>query len=177
MLSVKLRTFDNRFVRIPNESIIKTEVTNITRFPIRRLDVAVGVAYKEDVEKVRRVMLEVAEANPIALLDPAPAVLFDGYGESSLNFIFRVWTARENFLDLKNTIHEEVKDRFDEEGIEIPFPHRTLYTGAVTDPFPVRLIHEAASTGRSPAEPAEARSDATLDGDGAADATLDGDSA
>ncbi|MFW6192196.1 MAG: mechanosensitive ion channel family protein, partial [Gemmatimonadota bacterium] len=142
MLSVKLRTFDNKFVRIPNESIIKTEVTNITRYPIRRVDVAVGVAYKEDVEKVRRVLLEVADANPIALMEPAPMVLFDGYGESSLNFAFRVWATRENWLELKNTIHEDVKDRFDEEGIEIPFPHRTLYTGAVTEPFPIRIAND-----------------------------------
>jgi len=146
MLSVKLRTFDNKFVRIPNEAIIKTELTNITRYPIRRLDVAVGVAYKEDVEKVRRVLLEVAGANPLALMDPAPIVLFDGYGESSLNFSFRVWAARENWLALKNSIHEEIKDRFDEEDIEIPFPHRTLYTGAVTEPFPIRITNDR-STG------------------------------
>ena len=146
MLSVKLRTFDNKFVRIPNEAIIKTELTNITRYPIRRLDVAVGVAYKEDVEKVRRALLEVASANPLSLMDPAPMVLFDGYGESSLNFSFRVWAARENWLTLKNTIHEEIKDRFDEEDIEIPFPHRTLYTGAVTEPFPIRITSDS-STG------------------------------
>jgi len=142
MLSVKLRTFDNKFVRIPNESLIKTEMTNVTRYPIRRVDVAVGVAYKEDVQHVRRVLLEVADANPMALMEPAPMVLFDGYGESSLNFSFRVWATRENWLELKNTIHEEVKERFDEEGIEIPFPHRTLYTGSVTEPFPVRVERE-----------------------------------
>ncbi|MFW6193304.1 MAG: mechanosensitive ion channel family protein [Gemmatimonadota bacterium] len=139
MLSVKLRTFDNRFVRIPNESIIKTEVTNVTRYPVRRVDVAVGVAYKEDIERVRRVLLEVADANPLCLMEPAPMVIFDGYGESSLNLSFRVWATRENWLELRSTIHEDVKDRFDEEGIEIPFPHRTLYTGSATEPFPVRV--------------------------------------
>ena len=147
MLSVKLRTFDNKFVRIPNESIIKTEVTNITRFPIRRLDMAVGVAYREDVEHVRRVLLEVADANPIALMEPEPMVLFDGYGESSLNFQFRVWATRENWLELKNTLHEQVKRRFDEEDIEIPFPHRTLYTGSVTEPFPVRIARDEGRDG------------------------------
>jgi len=139
MLSVKLRTFDNRFVRIPNESIIKTEVTNITRYPIRRVDVSVGVAYGEDVDEVRRVLLEVAEANPLCLMEPEPVVIFDAYGESALNFSFRVWATRENWLQLKDTIHEDVKERFDREGIEIPFPHRTLYAGSATEPFPVRL--------------------------------------
>ena len=139
MLSVKLRTFDNKFVRIPNESIIKTEVTNITRYPIRRVDVAVGVAYRENVERVRRVLLEVAKANPLCLMEPEPVVLFDAYGESALNFSFRVWATRENWLELKNTIHEDIKERFDEEGIEIPFPHRTLYVGSATEPFPIRI--------------------------------------
>lgn len=140
MMSVKLRTFDNKFVRIPNESLIKSELTNITRFPIRRLDVLVGIAYKEDIARVRDVLMEVAGANPRALMEPRPQVIFDGYGESSLNLRFTVWAVRSSWLDLKNSIHEEIKDRFDDEGIEIPFPHRTLYTGSVTDPFPVRVI-------------------------------------
>lgn len=142
-LSVKLRTFDNRFVRIPNESLIKAEVINITRYPIRRLDVAVGVAYKEDVEHVREVLREVADANPLCLMKPEPVILFDGYGESALNFSFRVWATRENWLELKNTIHQEVKDRFDQEDIEIPFPHRTLYAGLASEPFPVRVVDDS----------------------------------
>ena len=140
MMSVKLRTFDNRFVRIPNEQIIKSEVTNVTRFPIRRVDVQVGVAYREDMARVRDVLLEVAEANPRALMEPPPVIVFQGYGESSLNFLFGVWATRENWIELKNRIHADVKKRFDAEGIEIPFPHRTLYTGSETGPFPVRLV-------------------------------------
>ena len=139
-LSVKLRTFDNRFVRIPNETIIKTEVTTITRFPIRRLDLNVGVAYKEDVARVRGVLLDVAHTNPKALVEPEPRVLFDAYGDSALELRLVVWAMRENFIALKNSLLEEVKARFDQEGIEIPFPHRTLYTGLDTEPFPVRVV-------------------------------------
>jgi len=140
MMSVKLRTFDNKFIRIPNESIIKSEVTNITRFPIRRLDVMVGVAYKEDIARVRDVLLDVADRNTTCLMEPEPLIIFEGYGESSLNFRFAVWAAREKWLQLRNEIHEQIKLRFDEEGIEIPFPHRTLYAGSATDPFPVRVV-------------------------------------
>ncbi|UCC26397.1 MAG: mechanosensitive ion channel family protein [Gemmatimonadales bacterium] len=141
MMSVKLQTLDNRFVRIPNESIIKSEVVNLTRFPIRRVDVNVGVAYKEDLDQVREVLLQVARDNPLCLMEPEPKIVFEGYGESSLNYLFAVWATRENWLELKTSIHEEIKAAFDESGIEIPFPHRTLYTGAATDPFPVRLVH------------------------------------
>ena len=126
-LSVKLRTPDNRFIRIPNETIIKSEVTTITRFPIRRLEVPIGVGYEEEIGKVRQVLLDVVERNPKALMEPAPAVNFEGYGESSLDLKLLIWVTQENFLALKNTILEEIKVRFDDEGIEIPFPHRTLH--------------------------------------------------
>ncbi len=141
-LSVKLRTFDNRFVRIPNETIVKSQVTTITRFPIRRLDLNIGVAYKEDVAHVRKVLIDVVTKNSMALMEPEPRVLFDGYGDSALELRLAVWAVRENFISLKNSLLEEVKARFDEEGIEIPFPHRTLYTGLETDPFPVRVVKE-----------------------------------
>lgn len=138
MMSVKLRTFDNRFVRIPNESLIKTEVVNVTRFPIRRLDMQIGVAYKENLETVREVLLEVARENPLCLMEPEPIFVFQGFGESSVNYLFGVWGTRENWLTLRNSMHEEVKAAFDARGIEIPFPHRTLYVGSATEPFPIR---------------------------------------
>lgn len=139
-LSVKLRTFDNLFVRIPNESLIKSEVTTLSRFPIRRVDVLVGVAYKEDLKKVRAILDEVADKNPLSLEEPKPRYMFQGFGDSSLNIQYSVWAKRENFLDLKNSIYEEIKIAFDEQGVEIPFPHLTLYTGSVTEPFPIKNI-------------------------------------
>lgn len=140
LLSVKLRTFDNLFVRLPNESLIKSEVTTLTRFPIRRIDILVGVAYREDLKTVRDILFEVAEKNPLCLEEPKPVYNFQGFGDSSLNIQFSVWAKRENFLNLKNSIHEEIKNAFDANGIEIPFPHRTLYTGSATEPFPVTQV-------------------------------------
>lgn len=139
MLSVKLRQFDNRFVRIPNETLIKTEVTNITYFPIRRLDCKISVAYKEDLARVRAVLLEVAYANPLALQEPEPIVIFDNFGSSGIELLFAVWVAKADFLALKNSLHQEIKARFDFEEIEIPFPHLSLYTGLDSKPLPVEL--------------------------------------
>jgi len=138
LLAVKLRTLDNLFVRIPNETLIKTQVTNIRYFPIRRIDLQIGVAYREEIDEVREVLEEVAHRNPLCLEEPAPKILFQGFGESSIDHEFRVWTKTENFLELKNSIPVEIKRAFDERGIEIPFPHRSIYTGSETDPFPVR---------------------------------------
>ncbi len=140
LLSVKLRTFDNLFVRIPNETLIKSEVTTLTRFPIRRLDLPLGVAYKEDILRVNEVLLRVADRNPLCLEEPAPLIIFQGFGDSAINLQLSVWASRENFLALKNSIQPEIKAAFDQAGIEIPFPHRTLYAGSQTEPIPVRVV-------------------------------------
>ena len=139
LLSIKLRTFDNLYVRIPNEQVLKTEVTTLTKFPIRRLDMQVGVAYKEDIGRVREVLEAVAERNPLCLEEPAPLFIFQGFGDSALNIQFSVWARRESFLDMRNSLFEEVKQAFDTAGIEIPFPHLSLYAGSMTEPLPVRL--------------------------------------
>lgn len=152
LLSVKLRTFDNLFVRIPNETMIKSEVTNLRRFPIRRVDLQVSVAYKEDLREVREVLLEVADRNPLCLEEPAPLIIFQGYGDSSINHQFSVWAQTEHFLDLRNSIPVEIKEAFDEHGIEIPFPHRTLYTGSETTPFPVQNANGETEPSTAPPE-------------------------
>ena len=138
LLSVKLRTFDNLLVRIPNETLIKSEVTNMTRFPIRRMDLLIGVAYKEDVRKVRAVMEQVADENPLCLEEPKPLFIFLGFGDSSLNLQFSVWAKRENFLELKNAIQIEIKEAFDAHGIEIPFPQRSLTPGV--EPLSIKIV-------------------------------------
>ena len=139
LLSIKLRTLDNLYVRIPNEAMIKNPVTNITRYPLRRMDLNIGVAYKEDVGRVMEILRELARDNPYALDDPQPLILFDNFGDSALLFKFGLWFEKSNFLNLRNSILREIKERFDKEGIEIPFPHLTLYSGSATEPFPVRV--------------------------------------
>ena len=134
VLSVKLRTFDNKMVRIPNETIIKSDVTNVTRFPIRRVDIIVGVAYKEEIAKVRQILLEIAEHNPLCLNGPEPTVVFSDFGSSSLDLKLLIWVEKSQWMTLKNRIMEEIKIAFDREGIEIPFPHLSLYTGSETKP-------------------------------------------
>jgi len=140
LLSVKLRTFDNLFVRIPNETLIKSEVTTLTRFPIRRYDMLLGVAYHEDVARVREVLMRTAEANPLCLDEPEPLFIFTGFGDSAMNIQFSVWALRENFLEMRNALFADVKQAFDAAGIEIPFPHRSLYAGSQSAPMPVRIV-------------------------------------
>ncbi|BCE01516.1 mechanosensitive ion channel family protein [Marinicellulosiphila megalodicopiae] len=145
LLSIKLRTFDNLFVRIPNETIIKSTVTNLSRFPIRRADIKVGIAYGESTQKARKILLELAEKNPLCLNNPAPFCIVTDFGASSVDLQLSVWTDRLKFLQFKNDIMENIKDAFDSNGIEIPFPHTSLYAGSKSAPIQIQLV-EAVET-------------------------------
>ena len=149
LLSVKIRTFDNLYIRIPNEKILSGEVTNITRYPIRRMDFSLSVAYKEDLRQVRDVLQAIARRNILVLDEPAPIILFRDFGDSGISILFGVWFQKKDYIDVRNSIFLDIKDGFKENGIEIPFPHRTLYAGAVTDPFPVRVVADVTSDEKS----------------------------
>jgi len=172
LLSVKLRTFDNLLVRIPNESIIKTELRNLTRFPIRRMDMQLSVSYREDLRRVEDLLFAVAERHPFALEEPKPLFIVQGFGDSGINLQFSVWGKRENFLAIKNEIAREVKESFDDAGIEIPFPQRSPHAGTGSAPLPVRVVDDPAETGSGgpgggPDVPREPRPSGLTEGDDA----------
>ncbi|HBQ60775.1 MAG TPA: mechanosensitive ion channel family protein, partial [Balneolaceae bacterium] len=100
----------------------------------------VSVAYKEDISRVREVLLDVAEKNEYALSEPTPLVVFDMFGASSIDLLLLVWAPKDEFILLKNSINEEVKERLDQEDIEIPFPHVSIYSGEASKSIPIELI-------------------------------------
>ncbi|MEM1085640.1 MAG: mechanosensitive ion channel family protein [Verrucomicrobiota bacterium] len=146
LMALTLRTFDNRSVRIPNETLVKTNVITVTRYPIRRVDIQVGVAYDESIPKVMEVLREVADEHPAILDEPGPLIVFTGFGDSSLNFLFGVWGTKEDHLKVKNETPIRIKEAFDREGIEIPFPHTVLASGKAMHPIPVTLDEQNAGT-------------------------------
>ncbi|HET7921692.1 MAG TPA: mechanosensitive ion channel family protein, partial [Gammaproteobacteria bacterium] len=140
LLSLKLRTFDNLLVRVPNETLMKSEVTNLTRYPTRRLDMAIGVGESEDPGRVRAVLVKVATDNPLVLNDPPPEVRFTGFGDSSFNLLYCVWVKRDDYLEARNRLAEDVIRSFREQDIELPYPYRALTLGRGSEPFPVRVV-------------------------------------
>ena len=138
LLSVKIRTFDNKMVRIPNDTIIKTNVTNLSGFPIRRVDLGISVAYREDLARVKEVLLDIARHEPEVLMEPEPVFNTTALAASSVDIVFGVWAERVRFLEVRNRMYDLVLKRFREENIEIPFPHLSLYAGSQSEPIPVR---------------------------------------
>ena len=131
LLSVKIKTFDNQYIRIPNSVLLNTELTNVTRFPIRRLDIKFSVAYQTDVTRLRRVLLEVAASNPHCLDEPEPLIVFTDFGDSGLQFLFGVWFYKPDYLELKNSLMQQIKESFEAEGILFAYPARVLYPAAL----------------------------------------------
>lgn len=143
LLSIKIKTFDNLLLRIPNQTVISSEVINVTRFPVRRLDFDISVAYKENLEVVKQTLEEIAKRNPLCLDEPEPIIVFKAFGDSGINILFGVWFERTNYLKVKNSVFMEIKEAFEQKGIEIPFPHISLYAGEATKPFQVEIKEKA----------------------------------
>jgi len=135
LLSIKIKTYENLLIRIPNQTVISTELVNVTKFPIRRLEFQVGVAYKEDLRKVKILLENVARNNPLCLEEPEPIIIFKEFGSSSINITFGVWFEKANYLAVKNSVFIEIKEAFEREGIEIPFPQMSIYSGEASKPI------------------------------------------
>jgi small-conductance mechanosensitive channel len=123
-------TNDNISIIVPNGNFISEVVTNWSHGdPKVRFRIPFGVAYGSDVEKLKRVVLELASQHPAALKDPAPDLFFDGFGDSSLNFELVVWSAEMTFKPrrFRSDLNYAVEAALRKNGIEVPFPQRDLH--------------------------------------------------
>ena len=118
LLSVKLLTWDNVYVRLPNEQLIRAPVHNLSKFPIRRIPITIAINFHEDIIKVREVLLEVADHYPLVLADPKPLVSVTAFGESSIELLFALWCRQENFIQAKDEMHELIRNGFVKNQIE-----------------------------------------------------------
>ncbi len=125
LLSTKIRTFTNLMVRIPNETLVKSNIVNFSFFPIRRLDLEVGVNYASDLQLVEKIIRSTLSGHPLALRNPLPEVNMRGFGASSIDFEIHVWTQTESAVGVKSEIYRALNLAFRANGIDIPFPTQT----------------------------------------------------
>ena len=120
-----LRTADNKVVIVPNGSLSNGNITNYSRESTRRVDINLGIDYGCDIKLARQVLLEIAK-DPRVLKDPEPAVFVTGLGESAINVSLRVWVSTADYWPVTFDFIERAKEKMDEAGISIPFPHRVV---------------------------------------------------
>ncbi|MCA8963233.1 MAG: mechanosensitive ion channel family protein [Planctomycetes bacterium] len=127
LVSTTLRLADNQTVVVPNNSIWGGVITNITGQATRRVDMKFGCGYGDDLKKVQRVLEEVVKAHPKVLAEPETVIKLGELGDSSVNFLVRPWVRSEDYWDVLWDITRAVKERFDAEGLSIPFPQRDVH--------------------------------------------------
>ena len=120
LLSVKIRTKDNVMVRIPNEYLLKAQFDNLSRFPIRRCTIQFKVAFQEDLNKIKRILFEVAKQNPLCLVSPSAEFSVIKLGESSVQIQFSVWSKQSTFSSLETNIQAEIQAHFIQHSIVLP---------------------------------------------------------
>jgi small-conductance mechanosensitive channel len=153
--STWVRTNDNEVIIIPNSEFITSRVTNWTaNDPQVRFSIPIGVSYDSNPAQVRELLLQVARLHPDVLPDPAPDVVFVGFGESSLDFQLRVFTIKQVQTPgtLKSDLLFAIFRVFGEHGIEIPFPQRDLHLRSLSEP--IRLAGEDTAGGAKTPGPA-----------------------
>jgi small conductance mechanosensitive channel len=127
IFTTQLRTPDNKTIIIPNAKITGDNVTNYTRKDKRRVDLVIGVSYRDEIGKVKGVVADVLNGDERVLKDPAPTIAVLELGDSSVNFAVRPWVRTEDYWDVYFETTEKIKKRFDAEGISIPFPQRDVH--------------------------------------------------
>jgi small-conductance mechanosensitive channel len=128
-----VRTWSGAEVIVPNGDLISQQVTNWTLSDrLRRLEIPVGVRYGTDPERVIDALTEAAARHPQVLADPEVTTLFNGFGESSLDFVVRAWTSSDDWRIVQSDLAVAVNKTLKEESIEIPFPQRDLHLRSVS---------------------------------------------
>lgn len=123
-----INTFDNRRIIIPNGAISSGAITNITAEEIRRVDMEFGISYGDDIKKAKKILADLVAADDRILKEPAePFIALKELGESSVNFVVRVWSKAGDYWGIYFDMQENVKLTFDKEGISIPFPQRDVH--------------------------------------------------
>lgn len=122
-----VRTLNNRTVIVPNSNLTEGNIINYSSKGMLRVDLVIGVAYEENLAKVKQLVHEVLANHPLVLSEPAPVVGVLELADSSVNLAVRPWTKTEHYWPVYFGIQEEVKTRFDETGVSIPFPQQDIH--------------------------------------------------
>jgi len=126
-----LNTADNRIVIIPNGPLSNSSMVNINQELTRRVDLAFGIGYSDDIDKAKSILQTLADEDSRVLKDPEAMIVVSELADSSVNFTVRLWVNTADYWGVYFCMHEAVKKAFDKEGISIPFPQQDVHMHSV----------------------------------------------
>lgn len=127
IFSTRIKLFDGSIMRVPNEKVFTSEIRNVSASEVRRLDVTVGIAYKEDIDRVITVIKKAMAGIPYVLREPKPEVWTEQLADSSVNLKILTWIPRDEWDNVGPILLKEIKKGVEDSGIEIPFPQRVIH--------------------------------------------------
>ena len=133
IFNTKLNTFGNQIAIIPNGTLANGNIINFSTEPNRRENYIVGISYGSNIKVAKDILLDICAKDDRILKDPAPEVYVNSLGDSSVNLTLRFWAPNDVFWPARFDLIEQSKIRFDEAGIEIPFPQRVIHQVEVDD--------------------------------------------
>lgn len=139
ILSTTLKTYEGIYVRIPNETVFNSEITNYVANVARRFEYKIDIGYSDDAEKAIRVIQELLEAHPFVLKNPAPSIYVDELGDNGFTVVVRIWAPSREWWAVRTEMLLKIKSALEAEGISIPFPQRTLWIKETPESAPAPL--------------------------------------
>lgn len=127
ILSTIIRTYDGLYVRIPNEKVFTSNITNYVAHIARRFEYVIGIRYSDDAEKAIEIIKRLIEEHPFALKNPEPQVFVDNLGDNSVNIVVKIWAPSTEWYSVKMELLWKIKTELERNGIEIPFPQRVVW--------------------------------------------------
>jgi len=127
LFTTVLATPDNVKIMVPNGKLFGDVIKNVSAFDTRRVDLVIGIGYSSNIQKAWDVMMALIKEDMRILSDPAPQIAVSELADSSVNFVVRPWVKKEDYWGVKFDLTRKIKEAFDENGIEIPFPQRTVH--------------------------------------------------
>ena len=120
-------TADNQKIIVPTGAITTGSITNVNAYETRRIDLIIGIGYKDDIKKAKEVLTNVATSNEKILVDKGISVVVSELATSSVNFTINVWVKTSDYSEVKFYLLENIKLSFDKEGISIPYPQQDVH--------------------------------------------------
>ncbi|HDD59689.1 MAG: mechanosensitive ion channel family protein [Thermoplasmata archaeon] len=127
ILSTTIKTFDGTLVRVPNNTVFNSPITNYIYHKVRRFGYVVGIRYRDDGEKAVEVIKEVLDEHPLVLKSPEPLIFVDELADNSVNIVIKVWAPVEVWYSVKMELLWKIKVALEEAGVEIPFPQTEVW--------------------------------------------------